>query len=141
MFECANLCCAPKSVDSSFLLVPKVKISPILDGSYEGVSKEETFVIICGMLFSVIRMGYCSTKEHEGWELVSLMLLLSKMFVAIMSQRLVSTLVSIQFCFHWRCDDVWVSKLLIVDIVVCRRPKKNSTILPTRGVQKNRLIN
>lgn len=100
MFECANLCCALKSVNSSFLLVLKVKISPILDGSYEGVSKEETFVIICGMLFSVIRMGYYSTKEHEGRELVSLMLLLSKMFVAIMSQRLVSTLVSVQFCFH-----------------------------------------
>ena len=92
MFECANLCCAPKSVNSSFLLVPKVEISPILDGSYEGVSKEETFVIICGMLSSVIRMGYCSTKEHEERELVSLMLPLSKMFVAIMSQRLVPTL-------------------------------------------------
>ena len=93
MFECANLCCAPKSVNSSFLLVPKVKISPILDGSYEGVSKEETFVIMCGMLSSVIRMGYYFAKEYEGRELLlSLMLLLSKMFVAIMSQRLVPTM-------------------------------------------------
>jgi hypothetical protein len=92
VFECANLCCAPKSVNSSFLLAPKIEISPILDGSYEGVSKEETFVIMCGMISSIIRMGYCSAKEYEGRELVSLMLLLSKMFVAIISQRLVPTL-------------------------------------------------
>jgi hypothetical protein len=49
---------------------------------------------MCGMLSGVTGMGCCSAKEHEEQEckLVSLVLLLSKMFVVIMSQRLVPTL-------------------------------------------------
>jgi hypothetical protein len=80
-------------VNSSFLLVPRVEISPILDSSDKRVY-EVKVVIMCGMLSGVTGMGCCSAKEHEEQEcrLVSLVLLLSKMFVAIMSQRLVPTL-------------------------------------------------
>ena len=80
-------------MNSSFLLVPRVEISPILDSSDKRVY-EVKVVIMCGMLSGVTGMGCCSAKEHEEQEcrLVSLVLLLSKMFVAIMSQRLVPTL-------------------------------------------------
>lgn len=81
-------------MNSSFLLVPRVEISPILDSSDKRVYEEVKVVIMCGMLSGVTGMGCCSAKEHEEQEcrLVSLVLLLSKMFVAIMSQRLVPTL-------------------------------------------------
>jgi hypothetical protein len=94
VFKCANLCCALKSVNSSFLLVPRVEISPILDSSDKRVYEEVKVVIMCCMLSGVTGMGCCSAKEHEEQEcrLVSLVLLLSKMFVVIMSQRLVPTL-------------------------------------------------
>lgn len=87
MFKCANLCCGLNSVNSSFLLVPRIKISPILDNSDKGVYEKAKVVIIYGMLFGVTRMGCCSTKEHKERDcrLVSLVLLLSKMFVVIMS--------------------------------------------------------
>lgn len=80
-------------MNSSFLLVPRVEISPILDSSDKRVY-EVKVVIMCGMLSGVTGMGCCSAKEHEEQEcrLVSLVLLLSKIFVAIMSQRLVPTL-------------------------------------------------
>lgn len=87
MFKCANVCYALKSVSSSFLLVPKVVIWPILDGLDKGVYEEATTMITCGMIFGGTWIGFCCTKKHEEWRfrLESSMLLSLKMFVAIMS--------------------------------------------------------
>lgn len=68
MFKCANLCCALKSVSSSFLLVPRVVIWPILDGSDKGVYEEAITVITCGMIFGVTWMAFVLPRsvKNEG---------------------------------------------------------------------------